>query len=79
MPDPLPKPPGRAPGEPIIIKHPPPPRQAPEIDRPLDDDDDPEMEKPPEITPEMPPPPAPWERAHCPAGGDASAAAPWAG
>lgn len=64
LPDPLPKPPGRAPGEPIIIKNPPRPAEAPEIDRPTEEEDDPEMEQPPEIVPERPPPPAPWERAH---------------
>lgn len=63
LPDPLPKPPGRAPGEPIIIKNPPRPAEVPEIDRPQDEEDDPEMEQPPEIVPEKPPPPAPWDRA----------------
>ena len=63
LPDPLPKPPGRPPGEPIIIKDLPRPPEAPEIDRPLDDEDDPEIRKPPEIVPEKLPPPAPWERA----------------
>jgi hypothetical protein len=69
LPDPLPKPPGRAPGEPIIIKRPPRPAEAPEIDRPIDDEDDPEIKKPPEIIPEKPPPPAPWDRANRVAGG----------
>jgi hypothetical protein len=32
MPDPVPKPPGRLPGEPIIIKNPPRPPEAPEIE-----------------------------------------------
>jgi hypothetical protein len=63
MPDPLPKPPGRPPGEPIIIKHPPPPPEVPEVDGSLDEEDDPEVKRPPEIVPEQPPPPAPWERA----------------
>jgi hypothetical protein len=63
MPDPAPKPPGRPPGEPIIIRNPPRPPEVPEIDRSLDEEDDPEIKKPPEGTPEMPPPPAPWERA----------------
>jgi hypothetical protein len=63
MPDPLPKPPGRPPEEPIIIKNPPPPPEVPEIDGSLDEEDDPEIEKPPEVVPEMPPPPAPWDRA----------------
>ena len=35
----------------------------PEIDGSLDEEDEPEIEKPPEIVPEKPPPPAPWERA----------------
>jgi hypothetical protein len=63
LPDPLPKPPGRPPGEPIIIKDPPRPPEAPEIDGSLDDEDEPEIEKHPEIIPEKRPPPAPWERA----------------
>jgi hypothetical protein len=61
MPDPLPKPPGRPPGEPIIIKRPPRPAEIPEIDGSLDEDD-PEIKKLPEIVPEKPPPPAPWDR-----------------
>jgi hypothetical protein len=63
LPDPLPKPPGRAPGEPIIIKNPPRVPETPEIDGSLDEEDEPEIDKPPEIIPEKPPPPAPWERA----------------
>jgi hypothetical protein len=64
MPDPVPKPPGRPPGEPIIIRHPPRPPEAPEVDGSLDEDEqDPEIKRPPEIVPEMPPPPGPWERA----------------
>jgi hypothetical protein len=63
MPDPLPKPPGRAPGEPIIIKNPPWPPETPEIDGSLDEEDEPEIKKPPAVIPEKPPPPAPWERA----------------
>jgi hypothetical protein len=66
MPDPVPKPPGRPPGEPIIIKTPPRPPEAPEIDGSLDEEDDPEIKRPPEIVPERPPPPAPWERADRP-------------
>jgi hypothetical protein len=66
--DPVPKPPGRAPGEPIIIRHPPgPPRmEIPEIDGTPDEEDDPEIEKPPEIVPEKLPPSLPWDRAHRP-------------
>jgi hypothetical protein len=63
LPDPVHKPPGRAPGEPIIIRHPPEPPGVPEIDGSLDEEDDPEIKQPPEIVPEKPPPPAPWERA----------------
>ncbi len=63
MPDPIPRPPGRAPGEPIIIRKPPRPPEVPEIDGSLDDEDDPEIRTPPGIVPEMPPPPRPEERA----------------
>jgi hypothetical protein len=63
LPDPMPKPPSRPPGEPIIIRDPSRLPEAPEIDRPLDEEDDPEIKKPPEIVPEKPPPPAPWDRA----------------
>jgi hypothetical protein len=69
MPDPLPKPPGRAPGEPIIIKKPPRPPEAPEIDGGQDEEDEPEIKKPPPFIPEKPPPPAPWERADRPCDG----------
>jgi hypothetical protein len=62
MPDRVPKPPGRPPGEPIIIRNPPRTPEAPEVDRD-EDDEVPDIKKPPGITPEMPPPPAPWERA----------------
>jgi hypothetical protein len=64
MPDPIPRPPGRAPGEPIIIiRKPPRPPEVPEIDGSLDDEDDPDIGTPPGIVPEMPPPPRPEERA----------------
>jgi hypothetical protein len=68
LPDPVPRPPGRAPGEPIIIRRPPGPAEVPEIDEtPGDEDeDDPEIERPPDIVPEKRPPPAPWERADRP-------------
>jgi hypothetical protein len=68
LPDPVPKPPGRAPGEPIIIRHPPgpSPMEIPEIEGTPDEEDDPEIEKPPEIAPEKLPPPLPWDRAHGP-------------
>jgi hypothetical protein len=62
MPDRVPKPPARPPGEPIIIRIPPRKPEAPEVDRD-EDDEVPDIKKPPGITPEMPPPPAPWERA----------------
>jgi hypothetical protein len=63
LPDRLPKPPGGPPGEPIIIRRPPQPPDEPEIDRSIDEEDEPEIKQPPEIVPEKPPPPAPWERA----------------
>jgi hypothetical protein len=63
MPDPMPKPPGRPPAEPIIIKNPSRQPQVPELDGSLDEEDDPEIRKSPEIVPEKSPPPAPWERA----------------
>jgi hypothetical protein len=63
LPDPVPRPPGRPPGEPIIIKVPPRPPEAPEVDGPQSEqDEDAEIRKPPAIIPEMPPPPAPWDR-----------------
>jgi hypothetical protein len=68
MPDPVPKPPDRPPGEPIIIKNPPRPSEVVEIDGSLDEDDDPEIKKSPDIIPEKPPPPAPWDRADHPSG-----------
>jgi hypothetical protein len=63
LPDPLPKPPGRPPGEPIIIRDPPRPSEVPEIDDSEDENDEPEIRKPPGIVPEKRPPPAPWELA----------------
>jgi hypothetical protein len=69
MPDRVPKPPDRPPGEPIIIKNPPRPPEAPEIDGSLDEDDEPEIKKLPEIVPEKPPPSAPWDRADRPSDG----------
>ena len=75
LPDPLPKPPGRAPGEPIIIRNPPRVPEAPEIDGSLDEEDEPDIDQPPEIIPEKRPPPAPWERAdRCEA---TASVAPW--
>jgi hypothetical protein len=68
LPDPVPKRPGRAPGVPIIIRHPPGPQrmEIPEIDGTPDEEDGPEIEKLPEIVPERLPPPSPWDRAHRP-------------
>jgi hypothetical protein len=66
MPDPVRRPPDNPPPEPIIIKIPPRPPEAPEVDR-SDDDDEAEI-RTPLIVPEMPPPPRPEE---CPV------AAPW--
>jgi hypothetical protein len=63
MPDPVPKPPGRPPAEPITIKHPFQPADGPEIDRSPDQEEEPEIRVPPEIIPEMPPPPGPGEQA----------------
>jgi hypothetical protein len=63
MPDPVPKPPGRAPSEPIIIKKPFQPTEKPEIDRSPDQEEEPEIKMPPEIIPEMPPLPGPGEQA----------------
>jgi hypothetical protein len=75
MPDPLPKPPGRPPGEPIIIKDPHRPREIPEIDGSLDEEDDQQIENPPGIIPEKPPPPPPWDRADRPSHGGLGCAA----
>jgi len=64
LPDPVPRPPGRPPGEPIIIKVPPRLPEAPDIDRSDDEDEEEaEIRTPPEIVPELPPPPRPEERA----------------
>ena len=63
MPDPVPKPPGGPPDEPIIIKNPSRPPEKPEIDRSPDQEEEPEIKVPPEIMPEMPPPPGPGEQA----------------
>jgi hypothetical protein len=60
MPDPVRRPPDNPPPEPIIIKVPPRPPEAPEVDRP-DDEDEAEI-RTPLIIPEMPPPPRPEER-----------------
>jgi hypothetical protein len=62
MPEPVPKPPGRPPAEPIIIRNPSRPAERPEIDR-SPEEEEPEIKVPPEIIPEMPPPPGPGEQA----------------
>lgn len=62
----LPRPPKRPPGEPIIIKDPSRQPDAPEVDRPVNEDEDEEdveIRRPPENIPDMPPPPGPEERA----------------
>ena len=64
-PGPLPKPPGRPPAEPIIIRTPPRPREDLEIERPddMDDDRSGEIIRPPPWVPDQPPPAPPEERA----------------
>jgi hypothetical protein len=64
VPDPVPKPPDHPPGEPIIIKPSSRPPEVPEIDGCLDEEEEnPEIRRPPEIIPETPLPPGPWEQA----------------
>jgi hypothetical protein len=63
MPDPVPKPPRRPPAEPIIIKNSFQPADGPEIDRTPYQEEEPEIKVPPEIVPEMPPPPGLGEQA----------------
>ena len=67
LPDPVRRPPGHPPQEPIIIKVPPRLPDAPEIDRSDDEEEEAEIRRPPEIVPESPPPPRPEERAVHPA------------
>lgn len=74
LPDPVPKLPDRAPGEPIIIRHPTRPPEKLEIDGSADEKDEPEIKKPPGIIPEKPPPPQPWERANGPSGATSAVA-----
>ena len=57
----LPKPPAHPPAEPIIIKVPPRPHEAPEVDRPDDGEDDDGIRRAPWM-PDMPPPLPPEER-----------------
>ena len=64
LPDPVRRPPGHPPQEPIIIKIPPRLPEAPEIDRSDDEEEEEaEIRTPPDIVPELPPPPRPEERA----------------
>jgi hypothetical protein len=75
MPDPVRRPPGRPPQEPLIIKIPPRLPEAPEIDRSDDEEEEEaEIRRPPEIVPELPPPPPPEERAVRPPQGMGSTA-----
>ena len=67
LPDPVRRPPGNPPQEPIIIKVPPRLPEVPEIDRSDDEVEEAEIRRPPEIVPELPPPPRPEERAVQPA------------
>ena len=64
-PGPLPKPPGRPPAEPIIIRTPPRQREDLEIERPddMDEDKSSEIRRPPPWVPDQPPPAPPEERA----------------
>ena len=63
MPGPLPRPPGRPPAEPIVIRTPPPrPRDDLEIDGPDDEEDGGEIRRPPGWVPDLPPPAPPEER-----------------
>jgi hypothetical protein len=57
-PGPLPKPPGRPPAEPIVIRTPPRPRDDPEIDRSDEGEEGGgEIRRPPGGVPDLPPPP----------------------
>ena len=65
-PGPLPKPPGRPPAEPIVIRTPPRPRDGPEIEESDEEDEEGGGEirrPPPGQIPDLPPPPRPEERA----------------
>ena len=64
LPDPVRRPPGHPPQEPIIIKVPP---RLPEVDRSDEEEEEAEIRRPPGIVPESPPPPRPEERAVHPA------------
>ena len=58
----LPRPPGRPPAEPIVVKIPPRRRDDPEVEGP-DDEDEGGLRWPPAWLPDLPPPPPPEERA----------------
>ena len=63
-PGPLPKPPGRPPAEPIVIRTPPRrPRDDLEIDGSVDEEDGGEIRRPPGWVPDLPPPAPREERA----------------
>ena len=75
LPDPVRRPPGNPPQEPIIIKVPPRLPEVPEVDRSDDEEEEEaEIRRLPEIVPELPPPPRPEERAVRPAQGTRSTA-----
>jgi len=61
----LPRPPGRQPAEPIVVKIPPWRRDDPEVEGPneQDEEDDGGFRRAPSWIPDLPPPPPPEERA----------------
>ena len=67
MPGPLPRPPGRPPAEPIVIRTPPRPRQRDDLEihgpNGEDEEDGGELRRPPAWIPDLPPPLSPEERA----------------
>jgi hypothetical protein len=63
MPDPMRRPPGNPPREPIVIRIPLRVPEVPEIDGSYEEEDEAEIRRSPGIIPEMPPPPRPEERA----------------
>ena len=71
VPEGLSKPPARPPAEPIIIKVPPRPREAPEVDRPDDGENDDGIRRALWM-PDIPPPPPPEERLRQAPGADRS-------
>ena len=70
MPGPLPKPPGRPPAEPIVIRTPPRPPEDTEMDRSDEEEEDErgEIKRLPGWVPDMPPPSRPEDRAARPVG-----------